>query len=616
MCGIAGFVGTGSRDDVERMKESLKHRGPDDSGIVFEHGVALGFARLAIVDITPAGHQPMWSEDKKKAIVFNGEIYNFKELRLELEQKGHRFRSASDTEVILKLYDEYGEGCFERMVGMWGIALYDFAAKKLILARDRMGEKPLYWANSGATLVFASEVKSILASGLVKKELDHMALEQYLLFDYVPTPYSIFSNISKLEPASMLIYQNGAITKKSYWKPPEKLLDISVDEAKERLNALLEQSVTRQLIADVPLGVFQSGGLDSSTVSYYAQKAASRPIETFSIGFTESSFDESVYARQVAKHLGTKHHEKIVTAEDALELIPRLGEVLDEPMADASILPTLLLSKFAREHVTVALGGDGGDELFAGYPTFLAERYFSLYAGLPAFAKKLTERAVRLLPASHSNFGLAFKARKFISSSSDDIVHRHLEWLGTFMDAERASLFGKPGQDVSAQADRYAAEYLPKDEGNKLLWAYARTYLMDQVLVKVDRASMHYSLETRAPFLDREVVDFVFSLPYSMKRRGGTLKYLLKELMRGKLPENVIDRPKKGFGVPLAKWLHGPLKELCTDLLSSERLRNQGILDPKPIEKLVEDHMALRRDNRKELWNLMVLQLWHDRWMR
>jgi asparagine synthase (glutamine-hydrolysing) len=614
MCGIAGFVGHGERADVERMAKTLEHRGPDDKGIVFEHGVALGFARLAIIDITASGHQPMWSEDKKKAIVFNGEIYNFKTLRKELEQKGHTFRSSSDTEVILKLYDEYGEGCFEKMVGMFGIALYDLAENKLLLARDRMGEKPLYWAKTGKTLLFASEVKSLLASGLVEKVLNTDALNQYLLFDYVPTPHSIFSGIQKLEPATVLVYQDGAITKKSYWKPSERLSDISIDEAKSKLDSLLAQSVSRQLVADVPLGVFLSGGLDSSTVSYYAQKASSRPIETFSIGFDEGSFDESGYARQMAKALGTNHHEKIVTPQDALDLVPKLGDVLDEPMADASILPTLLLSKFTREHVTVALGGDGGDELFAGYPTFLAERYFSVYARLPGFMRELTERTVRMWPASHKNMGLAFLAGKFVSGDASDQVRRHMEWLGTFGESDRHALVqGK--YDVFSEAEAYSKEYLRQDEGNKLLWTYARTYLMDQVLVKIDRASMHFSLETRAPFLDHEIVDFAFSLPYSFKRRGNVLKYLLKETMRGKLPQNIIDRPKKGFGVPMAKWLHGPLKELCTDLLSSERLRKQGIFDPKPVERLLEEHMSLSRDNRKELWNLMVFQLWYDRWM-
>lgn len=617
MCGIAGFEGVGTEKSLRGMVQAIKHRGPDHEGILLRGRLGFAHARLSILDLSPEAHQPMMLPDESVAIVFNGEIYNYSGLRAELEKRGCVFRTSSDTEVILHLYAQDGDSCFEKLIGMFAIALYDFKAQKLLLVRDRMGEKPLYWSYANGTIVFASEIKALFASGLIRKELDMHALDTYLQFDYVPTPYSIIRGIHKLEPATVLTYKGGTITKKQFWHPPCAIEHMSEEDALLRLEEGMKDTLRRELVADVPVGVFLSGGIDSSAIAYFARSQSNRPIETFSIAFEDNSFDESSHARIVAGHLGTVHHEQTVTSRDALAIVPHLADILDEPLADASIIPTLLLSKFAREHVTVALGGDGGDELFAGYPTFQADKLFDLYRRFPAGARHALSKVADMLPVSHGNFALSYNLRKFVSSESPDSVRRHMEWLGTFNDtARRALSVNSMGNDTFAEAQSHAAEYEPNDVGNRILWMYARTYLMDQVLVKVDRASMQYALEVRAPFLDHTIVDFVFALPYSLKYRKGTSKYLLKKLMKGKLPPSIVNRKKKGFGVPMAKWLMGPLKPLCTDLLSADRIKKQGLFDHGYISHLIDDHMQGVRDNRKELWNLMVFQLWFDRWIR
>ena len=501
---------------------------------------------------------------------------------------------------------------------MFAIAMYDFREEVLVLARDRMGEKPLYWSYQAGTFVFASELGGVIASGLVRKEVDLHALNQYLQFDYVPTPRSMILDVFKLEPATVLIFKRGSILKKKFWVPSTHLSTLNELAAVARLDDTLREVVSRELVSDVPLGVFLSGGIDSSTVAYYAQAASKHPIETFSIGFDDPSFDESAFAREVAGRLGTHHHEEIVRAQDALNVVPLLGDVLSEPIADASVIPTLLLSRFARKSVTVALGGDGGDELFAGYPTFQGE---SVHRLLPSAVRRALRAAADKLPTSHENFSFTYNLKKLLSSDEEDAVRRHLGWLGSFDGRTRVAIAGPAlqgvqGDDVFAQVEESLRDFTQDDPHNRLLFAYARSYLMDQVLVKVDRASMQYALETRAPLLDHSVVDLAFSLPYSFKYRRGTTKYLLKRLMDGKLPSHIIKRKKKGFGIPLAKWLSGPLHPLCEELLSPAALREHGFFDEKETRRLVDEHMNGRRDNRKELWNLMIFQLWYRRWMR
>lgn len=620
MCGIAGYVGSG-KANLPAMLHAIKHRGPDHQELYEREDAHFAHARLSIIDTSLGARQPM--ELGQTALMFNGEIYNFKALREEFEKQGAKFKTHSDTEVILWGYKLLGENIFERLEGMFAIALYDFEKKKLLLARDRMGEKPLYWANQNGTLIFASELKAVLASGAVKKEIDLESVNQYLLLDYVPTPYSILKGVFKLEPASYLTFQNGMIEKKAFWHPTPYVETVDFNPAKESLGRQIEKSVGEELVAaDVPVGVFLSGGIDSSTIAYYAQKNSSRPIDTFSIGFTDPSFDESPFARAVAKRIGSNHHEKIVSPQDALNLVPSLAEPLSEPMADASVIPTMLLSQFARESVTVALGGDGGDELFAGYPTFKAERFISLYQRMPSFAKAAANGFAGLLPASHGHFPLSYTLRKFLSATHSDQTRRHMEWLSSFPEGARLAISSGELKDMVERKDvfehlkNYDKEMAKQEPGNRLLWIYARSYLMDQVMVKVDRASMHYALETRAPFLNHPVVDYAFGLPYDFKHKGNTSKYILKELMKDKLPSTAVSRKKKGFGIPLASWLSGPLRPLCEELLSPASLNAHGLFDPQEARRLMDEHFAMKRDNRKELWNLMVFQLWYNRWIK
>ncbi len=619
MCGMAGFFGEGTREELESMIDAIKHRGPDDTGYLQQDSAGLAHARLSIIDTSSAGHQPMSLPDGSVSITFNGEIYNYKELRDQLIAQGFKFIGTSDTEVILWLYKKKGAECFRELVGMFALALYDRERDTMLLVRDRMGEKPLYWTKQGPTVLFASELRGLLALPRIPRKIDLESLAHYLASDYVPTPRTMIEGISKLEPATMLVCTGGAVHKKKYWEPPQDMVTDDFSNAQQKLEALVQRSVTRELAAsDVPTGVFLSGGLDSSTIAYFAQKSASRPIDTFSIAFNEPSFDESKYAHEVARHIGSNHYEEMFSPEAALELVKEIPEVFSEPVADASVLPTMLLSRFARKTVKVALGGDGGDELFAGYPTFQADEVYEMYRLLPASIQMLVKKIGARLPINERNFSFAYNLRKMLSSDADDAVQRHLEWLGTFSGVALKNIEGsklKNIPDLFAAARAFGKEMPGNDEGNKLLYMYARMYLMDQVLVKVDRASMHYALETRAPFLDHTIVDYVFSLPYSYKYKMGTTKYLLKRLMKGKLPSSIVNRKKKGFGVPMSRWLRGPLRGLCQELLSPRALNVHGLFNEQYVEQLMASHEERRADNRKELWNLMVFQLWYQRWM-
>lgn len=621
MCGITGFIGKGERDVLERMIAAIKHRGPDDRGFFFDGLCGLAHARLAIIDLSPAGRQPMANADGTIQVILNGEIYNFRELRRWLEARGVQFRSQSDTEVIAHLYGAVGEAAFERLSGMFALALYDARKRRLYLVRDRLGKKPLYWADIGGTLVFGSELKALMAHPSFRRELDLESVNAYLLHEHVPTPRTIFKGAHKLEPASYLVWENGAHCIKEFWQPKFRTENIKEQEAIERLDGLLAASVRDRLITDVPLGIFLSGGLDSSTVAYYAQQASGGRMKTFSIGFEEASFDESRYARSVADHLGTDHHHTMFTAADALNLIPDVAEFTDEPLADASIIPTYLLSRFARKSVTVALGGDGGDELFAGYPTFIAERFAGFFRALPAFFREgVFAAALGILPVSDKNFSLSFRLQKFAAGFSGDDRYRHLRWLGSFDRPARKKLFGPDVWRSLEQADEYeAADHWLAEAGeaelmNRLLYLYMRTYLLDEVLVKVDRASMRHALEVRAPFLDHHLVDFLLSLPYRLKCRGLTTKYLLKRLMKDRLPAGIAERSKKGFGIPFARWLKRDLKGFASDVLSESRTAAIGLFSFDYIRSIRDEHFYGQRDNRKELWTLIAFYLWYERW--
>jgi asparagine synthase (glutamine-hydrolysing) len=626
MCGITGFSGAGDASILTRMNNTLTHRGPDDAGThLFPHPrteriTGLAQRRLSIIDLSPAGHQPLSNEDGTVWIAFNGEIYNHRALRAELTRT-HTFRGASDTEVIVHLYEELGEAVFAKLEGMFAIALYDTKKDRLFLARDRMGKKPLFYSVQQGTLFFGSELKALMAHPAFVRTVDPVSLNKYFLYEYVPTPHTILTDTYKLEPGTYLTWDGKGYTKTPFWKPTFLPKSTSFDASLSALDTALTQAVETRLVADVPVGIFLSGGLDSSAVAYYATKVHSGKVKTFAIGFDEPSFDESGFARTVAEHLGTEHYEHRLAADECRALIPEIGTMLDEPMADSSIVPTYLLSKFTRAHVTVALGGDGGDELFCGYDTFLAHRLAAVYERLPAYLRRQIERVGGMLPTSHSNMSLDFKIKKFTAGFDGSPAYRNQRWLGAFGKDERGQLFTQEiwsqvsGRNEFDDIDRYLTESDSRERYDTLGYLYQRMYMMDQVLVKVDRASMMHALEVRAPFLDTRVVDIANHLPVEYKLRGTTRKYILKKLMEGKLPHEIIYRKKKGFGMPIGYWMQHELRPLVTDLLSTSSLARIGFFNPTYVERLVTEHLAGSHDHRKQLWTLLVFVMWWNRWM-
>jgi asparagine synthase (glutamine-hydrolysing) len=631
MCGIFGFLAHRKTDVPEievlrNMRETMTHRGPDDKGEYIrpmdDQGpfVFFGHRRLSIIDLA-GGHQPLSNEDGTVWVLLNGEIYNFQELKTELEGKGHHFQTRSDTEVIAHGYEAYGEECFERFNGMFAIAIWDERGKKLILARDRLGKKPLYYSILGGRILFASELKAIMAYPHFPKEIDPLSLAKYLFFEFIPAPHTIFRHARKLTAASLLLWDGEKAEARGYWSPFQELETVRTEEeAEDRFMGLLKQSVKRRLISDVPLGVFLSGGIDSSTVTALAQGEVPGQINTFSISFDDPSFDESRYSLLVSKHLGTEHHDKRMHPEDLLRIVPRLPVILDEPMGDASIIPTYLLSQFTREQVTVALGGDGCDELLAGYPTYLAHRVAEKCDWLLRPLHPALQYLGNLLPVSDDNISFDFKVKKFLSGIGYADTVRNSVWLGSFSfpDLDKAlSTAIRPqfNRDrLTEEISFYERDFPLGDRMTLLQYLDLKLYFQESILVKVDRASMASSLEVRAPFLDHELVEFIMGLPSNLKLKGFTSKYLLKKGMRNILPAEILQRKKKGFGVPIAKWIKGPLKELFMDMLSPDRIRQEGFLDPHYVEVLLQDHLKNRRDNRKQLWTLLIWQLWVDRY--
>ncbi len=618
MCGIAGFWGWGDTTLAQKMAYILHLRGPDHQGIWHHHDLYLSFARLSILDLDPRSHQPFRSPDEKYALVFNGEIYNFSELKAELQKQGYPFRTSSDTEVLMYACIAWGKAALPRLRGMFAFAFYDAQKNELLLARDRMGKKPLYYIHLPGFFGFASEPKALWLHPSVPKTLSFSALAAYLILDYLPTPYAITEGLKKLEGGHYLIVRDKGIAEgpAPFWQPPfDRTLSVSLPEAIERLDTLLSEATRIRLVADVPVGVFLSGGIDSSTIAYYAQKHSSTPIKTFSIAFTEKSYDESSYARKVATHLGTDHTEEVLTPQRTLELLDEVFAQLDEPFADASILPTYFLSQITRKKVTAALGGDGGDELLAGYPTFIADRYQFLLSWAPrGLAHRLMNVSEMLLPSRDANIALDFKIRQFLKGFTGPPVERHTRWLASFLPTDLPALLKK--EIWHAVAPLFQREplfflqpflqTLPSRTPlfSQVLLIYYKTYLQEDILFKVDRASMYNSLEVRAPLLDRELVDFLTMLPRSYKQRGHQTKYLLKKLMKGRLPDEVLFRPKKGFGIPLPQWIRQDLrKEMESLLLSSDPLFN-----PAYIKALWTNHLNRRQNNRKLLWNLYTLK--------
>jgi asparagine synthase (glutamine-hydrolysing) len=628
MCGICGVAGgevADGRELVARMCQSMVHRGPDDEGTITVDGVTLGMRRLSIIDIE-GGRQPMHNEDSTVHVVQNGEIYNHLELRDLLRAAGHVFSTQSDTEVLVHGYEQWGEELVDRLNGMFAFAILDRARGTVFLARDRMGIKPLHYAIAGKRLVFASELKALLRDRVLRREIDLRALDEYLALEFVPSPGSIVRGINKLQPGHTLTWTvaDGRHRLRRYWSPdlgagergeaPARSLDEHCDE----LRAVLRESVRKELISDVPLGVFLSGGIDSSAVTAMMAELGGE-VKSFSVGFAERSFDEAPYARLVAQHLGTEHRELTLEPSMLLGLIPQLPTLLDEPLGDASIIPTYLLSAFTRQHVKVALGGDGGDELFAGYPTLQAHRLAGLYRRAPrALRHGIVEPVERRLPVSRDNLSFDFRAKRFVSGASSSVTERHQRWMGSFATEERAALLSKDmrGQ-LASDGRRDPVEAALEGAGlteplNQVLLIDMRLYLENDILVKLDRASMMASLEGRVPLLNNDFVDYATRLPLDLKLRGMRSKFLFKRALRGLLPDKILRRPKKGFGIPVATWFRGPLKEQLLSVLSPERIARKGLFDPAAVSRLIGDHLAGKQDNRKQLWTLFVFELWHD----
>ena len=627
MCGICGFVNLGDRAAppdpaiLEAMKARIVHRGPDGEGSALLDSAALGMRRLAIIDVE-GGDQPIYNETGELAIVFNGEVYNFPSLRPGLEAKGHTLTTRTDTEVILHLYEDQGEGCLQALNGMFAFAIWDRRRQELFLARDRMGKKPLYYAVTPGSFVFASELKSLLAHPDIQPEIDFDALNQYLTYEYVPAPRTIFKGVYKLPAGHCLtLHSDGHISIRRYWDIPASLpIREDEEEILARFDDLLRESVRLRLISDVPLGLFLSGGIDSSTVAYYMAQLSNGPVHSFSIGFEDPSFDESAHARAVASHLGLDHHEEILDARQVCELLPQVADILDEPLADASIFPTYLLSRFTRQHVTVALGGDGGDELLMGYETFQAHRLAQRLEILPRPLLGLMRRVANALPTSLDNMSFDFRAKRLLNGMAYPGEIRPLMWITTFPPDKSSPLSSEALEqlqegDALAPSHDHLRRVSDRSVDDKVIYLYVKHYLQDDILVKVDRASMATSLEVRAPFLDVNVVEFLSSLPARYKLRRLTRKYLLRRLMRDRLPPGIADRPKKGFGIPLAKWFRSELRELLLETLDPQRLEREGIFNAAFVQRLVEDHLAGRRDYRKELWTLTVFQLWKEHWL-
>jgi asparagine synthase (glutamine-hydrolysing) len=622
MCGIAGYVAPKGVDEgiLTRMTDAVRHRGPDAAGyhISADKVVGFGHRRLSIIDVA-AGHQPMCNEDGSVWIIFNGEIYNFAELRPALEAKGHQFRTHSDTEVIIHAYEEYGPRCVEQFNGMFAFAIYDSKARRIFLARDRFGKKPLHYAVTSGDFLFGSELKSLLAHPTIRREIDLDALATYLMREHVPAPLTIFKRVRKLPPAHWMIYDldQRELKIERYWRmsiAPD--LKIGEREAADLLLTELRAAVQRRLVSEVPLGVFLSGGIDSSGVAaLMAETVSSGKLKTFNIAFTEKSYDESSYARRVAKLLGSDHYEETFSAGQMLEVLPECVEFLDEPFADPSVLPTYMLSRFTRKHVTVALGGDGGDELFAGYPSFVASRYAKWFERAPSPVQAMVQFAAKRMPVSTKNFSPDFVVRQFLKGVSYPEPLRTQVWLGAFGPVDLPKLMPgvahDPFQEFRAQARVF--EKAPMEVINDLTAHYAETYMADGILVKVDRASMACSLETRAPILDVRVAELAGRLPPGLKLRGRTTKWILKKALEGKLPDDILHRPKKGFGIPIAGWLREGLAPMARDLLAPKKLRKEGLFDPQFVNTLLEEHQNGFRNHRKPLWTLLMFEMWAER---
>ena len=627
MCGIVGAASSNGRpiDEavVHRMCDAIAHRGPDDEGYYFNRpsdvttSVGLGMRRLAIIDLQ-TGQQPIHNEDKTVWVVLNGEIYNYPELRRELEKKGHHFYTNADTEVIVHLYEEYGSETPKYLHGMFAFALWDTKTERLLLARDRVGKKPLLYSVIGNRLIFASEFQAMLAHPDVSREADPEAISDYLSFMCVPAPSTAFRHIRKLEPGHLLVWQKGETRTERYWSLDfKKKLDITEQDAGEQAVDLLRSAVKARLMSDVPLGAFLSGGIDSSAVVALMSELSPTRVKTFSIGFDEKDFSEISHARRVAERFDTDHHEFVVRP-DAVEVLPTLVRHYGEPYADSSAIPTYYLAKMTRQHVTVALNGDGGDECFAGYERYAAMKMAERYHKLPGLVRKgVLEPAISAIPESRVTRSRLGKARRFLNVMGRPTGERYLRWTSVINDETKADLCTPEFLDRTRKSAALR-HVQPWFNGNgeidvidRALMADTYTYLPNDLLVKVDIASMAASLEARSPFLDHRVMEFAASLPAGYKLRGTTTKRLLKNALKGLVPEENLTRSKMGFGVPINHWFRGELKGFLADHILSDKAIARGYFKREAVRQLFDRHVGGRNDYGHQLWTLLMLELWH-----
>jgi asparagine synthase (glutamine-hydrolysing) len=624
MCGITGFVDGPfaaeplTRDDgtalLRRMCDVIRHRGPDDEGSWVTDGVALGMRRLSIIDLS-TGHQPIFNEDRSVWTVFNGEIYNYRELREELLSLGHSFYTSSDTEVIVHAYEQWGVDAIARLRGMFGIAVWDDRSKTLLVARDRIGIKPLYYAEVNGRLYFGSEIKSLLCAPDVPREIDLEALDHYLSFLYTPREGSIFRGIAKLPPGHVLLWRQGRLTVREYWRQPAiESFRGSEQDAVRQLRAVLTDAVRSHMMSDVPLGAFLSGGIDSSVVVGLMSEVSGARVKTFSIGFDDPAFDELPHARRVAEHFGTEHHEFVVKP-DGVSILDELITHFDEPFADSSAIPTWYVSQMARRHVTVVLSGDGGDELFGGYHRYLPHPRVVQF-------DRYSPRALRRMAAmAAANLPHGVRGRNFLRHVSRDREGRYIDSIRFFSAEDKAALLSADVRrrvdtfDAEARLAQHFAAYRHLPWPSQMMHFDAETYLPEDVLVKVDRMSMAHSIESRVPLLDNDVIAFAATLPSHFKLKNGRRKHILKELASTLLPQDLVDRRKQGFSVPLGVWFRGNLRELFADTLLSSSSLSRGYFQASFVRRLVDEHVSGRRDHTLRLWQLVVFERWHAHYL-
>lgn len=621
MCGITGFISknknlpTAEREVLlDKMCRSIIHRGPDEQGTIVKDAASLGMRRLSIIDLK-SGQQPIFDCSGNLAIVFNGEIYNYQQLKQDLESRGHKFKTNSDTETIVHAYEEFGTDCVKHLRGMFAFAIYDFAQESLFIARDRVGKKPLFYSKTkGGNFVFGSELKTLLEHGEIEREIELSALDAYLNFGYVPEEFCIFKNVYKLAPGSFLIYKNGEIRTEKYWDFEYSGVSNVKTEAEfiEILREKIKEAVKIRLISEVPLGAFLSGGVDSSSIVAMMSQISETPVKTFSIGFNEDSFNELKFARMAAKHFNTEHHEFIVTP-DLVEIVDDLVWHFDEPFADSSALPTFMVSKMARDFVTVVLSGDGGDELFAGYTRYVTDKKRSGFSSLPKFVRQ------NVLQKISENLPHGAKGKNFLYNTSLDAVERYIDSVSHFNNLNRNELYSaefrqKLNGEFGKASNLYkeiADSVLSENATDKLLYLDSKTYLPSDILTKVDRMTMATSLEARVPLLDHELLEFVQTIPAELKLKGNETKYIFKKAMEGIVPNEILYREKQGFGVPIGDWINSQLKARIHETLLEKKTLERGYFDENYIKILLDEHTRNRRDHSHSLWILWMLELWH-----